>query len=154
MSSVIPVTRKLASQWLSCQASGITGSVLGLVGLMSVCCDWVRLEIWSATCKMEQICPRDTLICCWEGNQQISSPFGEGNQQITSPFGEGNQQITSPLVVVVGGNQQVSSPFWEGNQQISPLFFTGYLPSCFLYKGVNCICCCEPGKFLIHSREL
>ena len=32
----------LALQCLPCKASGVTGSVLGLVGLVSVYCDWVR----------------------------------------------------------------------------------------------------------------
>ena len=36
------VTQKLALQWLPCQAPGITGSALGLVGPVSVYCDWVR----------------------------------------------------------------------------------------------------------------
>ena len=39
---VIPVTQKLAFQWLPCQAAGVLGSVLGLVGPVSVYCDWVR----------------------------------------------------------------------------------------------------------------
>ena len=39
---VTPVTSKLALQWLPCQAPGILGSVLGLVGPVSVYCDWVR----------------------------------------------------------------------------------------------------------------
>ena len=39
---VIPVTSKLALHWLPCQAPGIIGSVLGLVGPVSVYCDWVR----------------------------------------------------------------------------------------------------------------
>ena len=39
---VIPVTQKLALQWLPCQAPGVIGSALGLVGLVSVYCDWVR----------------------------------------------------------------------------------------------------------------
>ena len=39
---VIPVTLKLALQWLPCQAPGIIGSALGLVGPVSVYCDWVR----------------------------------------------------------------------------------------------------------------
>ena len=39
---VIPVTLTLAFQWLSCQAPGIAMSALGLVGLVSVYCDWVR----------------------------------------------------------------------------------------------------------------
>ena len=33
---------QLALQWLPCQAPGITGSALGLVGPLSVYCDWVR----------------------------------------------------------------------------------------------------------------
>ena len=33
---------KLALQWLSCQAPGVIGSALGLVGPVSVHCDWVR----------------------------------------------------------------------------------------------------------------
>ena len=33
---VIPVTSKLALQWLPCQAPGVIGSVLGLVGPVSV----------------------------------------------------------------------------------------------------------------------
>ena len=32
---------KMALQWLPCQAPGVTGSALGLVGPVSVCCDWV-----------------------------------------------------------------------------------------------------------------
>ena len=39
---VIPVTYKLALQWLPCQAPGVIGSALGLVGPLSVYCDWVR----------------------------------------------------------------------------------------------------------------
>ena len=42
---VIPVTSKLALQWLSCQAPGVIGSVLGLVGPVSVYCDWVRWKV-------------------------------------------------------------------------------------------------------------
>ena len=36
------VTEKLALQWLPCQAPGVIGSALGLVGPVSVYCDWVR----------------------------------------------------------------------------------------------------------------
>ena len=39
---VIPVTQKLALQWLPCQAPGVIGSALGLVGPVSVYRDWVR----------------------------------------------------------------------------------------------------------------
>ena len=40
--SVIPVTSKLALQWLPCQAPGIIVSALGLVGPVSAYCDWMR----------------------------------------------------------------------------------------------------------------
>ena len=39
---VIQVTQKLALQWLPCPAPGVIGSALGLVGPVSVYCDWVR----------------------------------------------------------------------------------------------------------------
>ena len=39
---VIPVTSKLALQWLPCQVPDIIESALGLVGPVSVYCDWVR----------------------------------------------------------------------------------------------------------------
>ena len=39
---VIPVTSKLALQWLPCQTPGVIRSALGLVGPASVYCDWVR----------------------------------------------------------------------------------------------------------------
>ena len=37
------------NQKLPCQAPGVIGSVLGLVGPVSVHCDWVRGKVWSAT---------------------------------------------------------------------------------------------------------
>ena len=74
---VIPVTEKLALQWLSCLASGIIGSLLGPVGPVSVYCDWVRLKAWSATSisvwqhvqLSEWIRPWDILACCWDDKQ-------------------------------------------------------------------------------------
>ena len=39
---VIPVTEKMATQWLPCQAPGVLGSALGLGSPVSVYCDWVR----------------------------------------------------------------------------------------------------------------
>ena len=73
----IPVTSKLALRWLPCQAPGGIGSVLGLVGPVSVYCDWVRWKIGSATSisvwqyvkLSEQIRPWDTLACCWDVKQ-------------------------------------------------------------------------------------
>ena len=74
---VIPVTYKLALQWLPCQAPGVTGSALRVVGPVSVYCDWVRWKVWSATSisvwqhvKLSvQIRPWDTLPCCWDIKQ-------------------------------------------------------------------------------------
>ena len=74
---VIPVTSKLALQWLPCQAPGVIGSALGLVGPVSVYCDWVRWKVWSAASisvwqhvKLSvQIRPWDTLACCWDDKQ-------------------------------------------------------------------------------------
>ena len=45
---VIPVTSKLTLQWLPRQAPGVIGSALGLIGRVSVYCDWVRWKVWSA----------------------------------------------------------------------------------------------------------
>ena len=39
---VIPLTKKLVLKWLPCQALGVIGSTLGLVGPVSICRDWVR----------------------------------------------------------------------------------------------------------------
>ena len=43
------MTSKLTLQWLPCQAPGVIGSVLELVGPVSEYCDWVRWKVWSAT---------------------------------------------------------------------------------------------------------
>ena len=59
---------------------GITGSALGLVGLMSVYCDWMSLQVQSATSVLvwqqvnlsEQINFWDTLACCWDMEQATS----------------------------------------------------------------------------------
>ena len=40
---------KIGTQWLPCQAPGGIGSMLGLVGPVSVYCDWVRWKFGSAT---------------------------------------------------------------------------------------------------------
>ena len=68
---------KSALRWLPCQAPSAVGSVLGLVGPVSVYCDWVRWKVWSATSisvwqhvkLSEQIRPGDTLACCWNAKQ-------------------------------------------------------------------------------------
>ena len=51
------VTSKLALQCLTCQAPGVVGSALGLVGLVSVYCVWVRLH-WTEAVYSEPICMR------------------------------------------------------------------------------------------------
>ena len=66
---------------LPCQAPGVIGSVLGLVGPVSVYCDWVRWKVGSATSisvwqhvnLSEQIRPWDTLACCWDVKQPTIS---------------------------------------------------------------------------------
>ena len=40
-SRLISVTEKMVLRWLPCQAPGVLGSALGLVGPVSVYCDWV-----------------------------------------------------------------------------------------------------------------
>ena len=75
--SRLPVPSKLALQWLPCQAPGVRGSVLGLVGPMSVYCDWVRWRVGSATSVSvrqhvelsEQVRLWDTLACCLDVKQ-------------------------------------------------------------------------------------
>ena len=67
----------LALQWLPCQATGVIGSALGLVGPVSVYCDWVRwkvgsaasISVWQHVKLSEQICPWDTLACRWDVKQ-------------------------------------------------------------------------------------
>ena len=60
----------------SCLRRDISG--LGLVGPVSIYCDWVRLNVWSATSVSmwqhvkklsEQIRRWDTLACCWDVKQ-------------------------------------------------------------------------------------
>ena len=49
--------------------------------LMSVYCDWVRWKVWSVASisvwhhikLSEQICPWDTLACCWDVKQQTTT---------------------------------------------------------------------------------
>ena len=102
---VIPVTSKLVLQWLPCQAPGDIGSMLGLVGPVSVYCDWVRWNVWPAICisvwqhvkVSEQIRPLDTLACCWDVKQA-------SNQQ-TNPA----RSSELPLIVRLFLRRQKSS---------------------------------------------
>ena len=68
---------KTVFQWLHCQAPGITGSTLGLVGPVSVYCNWVRwkgwpvtiISVWQHVQLSEQTRPWDTVACCWDVKQ-------------------------------------------------------------------------------------
>ena len=59
------------------QTPGVTESVLGPVGPVTVYCDWMRYNVWSATSLsvwqhvplFEQIRPWYTLACCWDYKQ-------------------------------------------------------------------------------------
>ena len=67
---------------VTCQAPDVIGSVLGLVGPVSVYCDWVRWKVWPATSismwqhvkLSEQVRPWDTLACCWDVKQPTYKP--------------------------------------------------------------------------------
>ena len=47
---IVSMTNKLELQWLYYQVPGIMGSVLELVGLVSVHCDWVRSSLSYSFC--------------------------------------------------------------------------------------------------------
>ena len=55
------MTNIFTFQWLPCQAPGIIGSALGLVGPVSVYCDWVRQKVESATSI--SVCAAGTIVC-------------------------------------------------------------------------------------------
>ena len=65
----------------SSHTSDVIGSVLGLVGSVSVYCEWVRWKVWSATSisgwqqvkLSEQIRPWDILACCWDIKQPTNN---------------------------------------------------------------------------------
>ena len=76
----------MALQWVPCQAPAVIGSALGLVGPVSVYCDWVRWKVWSAASisvwqhvtLSEQIRPWDTLACCWD----VKQPTNNNNSKV------------------------------------------------------------------------
>ena len=65
----------------SCQAPGVIGSVLGLVGPVSVYCDWVRWKVWFATC-----------ISVWQ-RVKLSRSVPEIHSHVAGTLG--NQQTTT-----------------------------------------------------------
>ena len=74
---------------------GVIGSMLGLVGPVSVYCDWVRWKVWFATSisvwqhikLSEQIRPWDTLACCWDVKQTTNKQTcGKSGHSTSSSF--------------------------------------------------------------------
>ena len=68
------VTSILALQWLPCPAPGLFGTSLGLVGPVSLYCNWVRwqatsVSVWQHVQLSKQIRPWDTPACCWDLKQ-------------------------------------------------------------------------------------
>ena len=78
-----------------CQETGVIGSALGLVGPVSVYCDWVRWKIWSATSisvwhhvqLSKQIRPWDTLACFWDVKQASNPSVWKEKRCGKSPAG-------------------------------------------------------------------
>ena len=75
----------MALQWLPCQAPGVIGSVLGLVGLVSVYCDWVRRKVWSATS-----------ISVWQPVNCLSRPVPEIRLHVAETLS--NQPTNKPCL--------------------------------------------------------
>ena len=76
---VRPVTSKSALQWLPCQAPGVIGSVLGLVGPVSIYCDWVRWKVWSTNLYLSvaarKIVFADPSLACWWDVKQPTNKY-------------------------------------------------------------------------------
>ena len=127
---VIPVTSKLALQWLPCQAPDVIGSVLELVGPVSVYYDWVRWKVWSATfisvwqhVKLsEQIRPWDTLTCWWDVKQPT-------NQQQPCLFNSASVSRLQPFL----GLSPLSPSVWCFNSRVAEAAFA----VCVRSSGVN-----------------
>ena len=93
----------MALQWLPCQAPGVIGSVVGLIGPVSVYCDWVRWKVWSATSisawqhvKLSvHIRPWDTLACCWDDKQATNQQTISGSS-LASDFTFGTPVAALP----------------------------------------------------------
>ena len=115
--------KNMALQWLSWNAPGVIGSVLGLVGPVSVYCDLVRWKVWSATSVSvwlhvilsEQIRPWDTPACCWDvkqpPNKQVHRSFWLYPTNKYSAASECPQK-TSTLQLLNVPNKQVLCSFW------------------------------------------
>ena len=99
---------------LPCQAPVVIGSVLGLVGPVSGYCDWVRENVWSAASisvwqlrkSSEQICPWDTLACCWDikqpTNKQTLWHVNETNWKLGQMKGQVGRGVGGGVGMEVG----------------------------------------------------
>ena len=88
---VIPVTSKISTSVATPQGTWRYRVRLGLVGPVSVYCDWVKWKVSSATCisvwqhvqLSEQISPWDTLACCWDVKQPTNNQTNPRFQSLT-----------------------------------------------------------------------
>ena len=84
----------------NCQAPNVIRSAHGLLGPVSVYCDWVRWKVGSATSisvwqhvkLSSEIRPRDTLACCWD----VKQPTNKYNKSLL------REDFISPWVPMVG----------------------------------------------------
>ena len=152
---------------------GVIGSALGLVGPVSVYCDWVRWKVWSAASisvwqhvKLSvQIRPWDTLACCWDDkeptNKQTNLCVQEENTLILSwiewissfsPLGSSNTWIpffcsgNTLVPILCSENTLIRFLFW-GTPQVplvfSPVVFREYFDSLFMYRKLEKILICS-----------
>ena len=123
---VIPVTSKLALQWLPCQAPGVIGSALGLVGRVSAYCDWVRWKVWSATSISvwqhinfsEQIRPWDTLACCWD----VKQPTNKQNLVFSTTLNHQDLHSRNCLVGLVVKASALRTEDWRFESRLQQNF--------------------------------
>ena len=93
-----------------------------LVGLVSVCCDWVRRQVWFATSVLQwqqkQNCPQDALTCRWDVNSQETKQPNCADTKITElKPAHKTRHITTEekgkdkqLVPKISSNKMVTSP--------------------------------------------
>ena len=120
------------------QAPGVIRSALGLVGPVSVYCDWMRYKVGSATSisvwqhvkLSEQIRPWDTLACCWDVKQPTNNPLSPPcpESHTNGPLKEAASHTSGPLQSHTSGPLQShkTGPLQEtGSHTHGPLQETG-----------------------------
>ena len=109
---------KLVLQWLSCQAPGVIGSALELFGPVSVSCDWVRWQVWSAASisvwqhieLSEQIRPWGAVACCWDVKQSASN---ESVSAVNSGLQSGADVMLDPGLCVLQSRQHAHDQVFQ-----------------------------------------